>query len=224
MDATIATVRHNLTLGALLVIVVLFVCLGNIRAALITACVIPLAMLFAITGMVEWGVSGNLLSLGALDFGIIVDGAVIIVENGIRRLTLRQQELGRVLTSGERFETVFAASGEVRKATLFGEVIIMIVYLPILTLTGMEGKMFYPMAFTVLAALIGAMILSITFVPAAVAVFVTGRLSERENPIIAAATRLYAPALRTALGTAGNHSCRRRAAGGQRRHGHAAGQ
>jgi len=199
VDATIATVRHNLALGALLVIVVLFLFLGNIRAALITACVIPLSMLFAITGMVEWGVSGNLLSLGALDFGIIIDGAVIIVENCIRRLTLRQQELGRVLTRAERFETVFGASREVRKATMFGEVIIMIVYLPILTLTGVEGKMFYPMAFTVLAALIGAMILSITFVPAAVAMFVTGRLSERENPIVAAATRVYRPALGAAL-------------------------
>jgi cobalt-zinc-cadmium resistance protein CzcA len=199
VDATIATVRHNLTLGALLVIVVLFLFLGNIRAALITACVIPLSMLFAISGMVEWGVSGNLLSLGALDFGIIVDGAVIIVENCVRRLTIRQQELGRVLTRAERFETVFGASREVRKATMFGEVIIMIVYLPILTLTGVEGRMFYPMAFTVLAALVGAMILSITFVPAAVAVFVTGRLSERENPLVSAATRLYAPVLRTAL-------------------------
>jgi cobalt-zinc-cadmium resistance protein CzcA len=199
VDETIATVRHNLTLGALLVIVVLFFFLGNIRAALITACVIPLSMLFAITGMVEWGVSGNLLSLGALDFGIIVDGAVIIVENCIRRLTIRQQELGRVLTRAERFETVFSASREVRRATMFGEIIIMIVYLPILTLTGIEGKMFYPMAFTVLAALIGAMILSITFVPAAVAVFVTGRLSERENPLIVAATRAYAPSLRMAL-------------------------
>ena len=199
VDETIATVRHNLTLGALLVIVVLFVFLGNIRAALITACVIPLSMLFAITGMVEWGVSGNLLSLGAVDFGIIVDGAVIIVENCIRRLTIRQQELGRVLTRAERFETVFNASREVRRATMFGEIIIMIVYLPILTLTGIEGKMFYPMAFTVLAALIGAMILSITFVPAAVAVFVTGRLSERENPLIVAATRAYAPSLRMAL-------------------------
>ena len=199
VDETIATVRHNLTLGALLVIVVLFFFLGNIRAALITACVIPLSMLFAITGMVEWGVSGNLLSLGALDFGIIVDGAVIIVENCIRRLTIRQQQLGRVLTRAERFETVFSASREVRRATMFGEIIIMIVYLPILTLTGIEGKMFYPMAFTVLAALIGAMILSITFVPAAVAVFVTGRLSERENPLIVAATRAYAPSLRLAL-------------------------
>jgi cobalt-zinc-cadmium resistance protein CzcA len=199
VDETIATVRHNLTLGALLVIVVLFAFLGNIRAAIITAFVIPLSMLFAITGMVEGGVSGNLLSLGALDFGIIIDGAVIIVENCVRRLGIRQHELGRALTREERFETVFAASSEVRKATMFGEVIIMIVYLPILTLTGIEGKMFYPMAFTVLAALIGAMILSMTFVPAAVAVFVTGRVSERDNPIVSLATRAYVPSLRTAL-------------------------
>jgi cobalt-zinc-cadmium resistance protein CzcA len=199
VDETIATVRHNLTLGALLVIVILFAFLGNVRAALITACVIPLSMLFAITGMVEWGVSGNLLSLGALDFGIIIDGAVIIVENCIRRLAIRQRELGRTLTLAERLETVFLGSAEVRKATMFGEIIIMIVYLPILTLTGIEGKMFYPMAFTVLAALVGAMILSITFVPAAVAVFVSGRLSERENPIVAAATRVYVPSLHWAI-------------------------
>jgi len=199
VDATIETVQHNLALGALLVIVVLFLFLGNIRAAIITACVIPLSMLFAITGMVENGVSGNLLSLGALDFGIIVDGAVIIVENCVRRLTERQQELGRLLTRAERFEVVFDASREVRKATMFGELIIMIVYLPILTLTGIEGKMFYPMAFTVLAALLGAMILSVTFVPAAVAMFLTGRMSEKENWLVSAATRFYAPALRLAL-------------------------
>ncbi|MDQ3070440.1 MAG: CusA/CzcA family heavy metal efflux RND transporter [Acidobacteriota bacterium] len=199
VDATIATVQHNLAIGALLVIVVLFLFLGNIRAALITACVIPFSMLFAITGMVERGVSGNLLSLGALDFGIIVDGAVVFVENAVRRLSLRQHDLGRVLTRSERFETVFEASREVRTATIFGQLIIMIVYLPILTLTGIEGKMFYPMAFTVLAALAGAMILSITFVPAAVAVFLSGRMSEKENPIVSAATRAYVPALRTAL-------------------------
>src|SRR5829696_3928288 len=159
VDATIETVSHNLLVGALLVIAILFVFLGNIRAAVITACVIPLAMLMAITGMVENGVSGNLLSLGALDFGIIVDGAVIIVENCMRRLAERQQAIGRLLTRAERFETVFEASKEVRRATMFGELIIMIVYLPILTLTGIEGKMFYPMAFTVLAALFGAMVL-----------------------------------------------------------------
>jgi len=199
VDATIETVRHNLTLGALLVIAVLFVFLGNIRAAVITACVIPLSMLFAITGMVEQGVSGNLLSLGALDFGIIVDGAVIIVENSMRRLAERQHELGRLLTRAERFEVVFDASREVRKPTMFGELIIMIVYLPILTLTGIEGKMFFPMAFTVLAALSGAVVLSVTFVPAAIAMFVTGRVSERENVLMRWAKRAYLPALRYAM-------------------------
>ncbi|MBP9947484.1 MAG: CusA/CzcA family heavy metal efflux RND transporter, partial [Vicinamibacteria bacterium] len=199
VDATIETVRHNLTLGALLVIVVLFVFLRNIRAAVITALVIPLSMLFAITFMVERGVSGNLLSLGALDFGIIVDGAVIIVENCLRRLAERQKELGRLLTRAERFEVVFEGSREVRRATMFGELIIMIVYLPILTLEGIEGKMFYPMAFTVLAALLGAMIMSITFVPAAVALFVTGKVNEEESPVVSQATRAYVPALRFAL-------------------------
>ena len=199
VDATIDTVRHNLLLGALLVVVVLFVFLGNIRAALITACVIPLSMLLTITGMVEWGVTGNLLSLGALDFGIIVDGAVIIVENCMRRLAERQHQLGRLLTRAERFETVFEGSKEVRRATMFGELIIMIVYLPILTLTGIEGKMFYPMAFTVLAALLGAMILSVTFVPAAVALFVTGRVSEKENPVVRWAERAYRPSLLAAM-------------------------
>ncbi len=199
VDATIETVRHNLTVGAMLVIVVLFVFLRNIRAAVITALVIPLSMLFAITFMVERGVSGNLLSLGALDFGIIVDGAVIIVENCLRRLAERQKELGRLLTRAERFEVVFEGSREVRRATMFGELIIMIVYLPILTLEGIEGKMFYPMAFTVLAALLGAMIMSITFVPAAVALFVTGKVSEEESPVVSQATRAYVPALRFAL-------------------------
>ena len=199
VDATIETVRHNLLLGALLVVVVLFVFLGNLRAALITACVIPLSMLLTITGMVEGGVTGNLLSLGALDFGIIVDGAVIIVENCMRRLGERQREVGRLLTRPERFETVFEASKEVRRATMFGELIIMIVYLPILTLTGIEGKMFYPMAFTVLAALLGAMILSVTFVPAAVALFVTGRVSEKESPVVRWAERAYLPALTMAM-------------------------
>ena len=200
VDATIATVRENLMLGALLVVVVLFVFLGNLRAALITACVIPLSMLFTITGMVEWGVSGNLLSLGALDFGIIVDGAVIIVENCMRRLAGRQHELGRLLTRAERFETVFEGSKEVRRATMFGELIIMIVYLPILTLSGIEGKMFYPMAFTVLAALFAAMVLSVTFVPAAVALFVSGRVSEQESPVVTWAERAYRPALAAAMG------------------------
>lgn len=197
VDATIETVQHNLALGALLVIAILFWFLGNVRAAIITACVIPLSMLFTITGMVEAGISGNLLSLGALDFGIIVDGAVIIVENCMRRLAERHQhERGRLLTRAERFEVVFDASREVRRATMFGELIIMIVYLPILTLTGIEGKMFYPMAFTVLAALFSAMVLSVTFVPATVAIFVTGRVSEKESVPVRWATRIYEPALR----------------------------
>ena len=195
VDATIETVQHNLALGAMLVITVLFFFLGNIRAAIITACVIPLSMLFAIVGMVEGGVSGNLLSLGALDFGIIVDGAVIIVENCIRGLSARQQQVGRLLTRDERFDVVFQSSREVRRATMFGELIIMIVYLPILTLTGIEGKMFYPMAFTVLAALFGAMILSVTFVPAAVATFVTGKVAEQESQLVVWARRAYVPIL-----------------------------
>ncbi|MBY0493823.1 MAG: CusA/CzcA family heavy metal efflux RND transporter [Cyanobacteria bacterium] len=199
VDATIETVQENLAVGALLVIAILFWFLGNVRAAIITACVIPLSMLLTITGMVERGISGNLLSLGALDFGIIVDGAVIIVENCMRRMAERQHQLGRLLTRTERFEVVFEASREVRRATMFGELIIMIVYLPILTLTGIEGKMFYPMAFTVLAALFGAMVLSVTFVPAAVAVFVTGKVSERESLPVRIASRLYAPALRAVM-------------------------
>ncbi len=199
VDATIETVQDNLMVGALLVILILFVFLGNIRAAIITACVIPLSMLFTITGMVEQGVSGNLLSLGALDFGIIVDGAVIIVENCVRRLGERQRELGRLLTRAERFEVVFDASRQVRRATIFGELIIMIVYLPILTLTGIEGKMFFPMAFTVLTALGAAMILTLTFVPAALAIFMTGRMSEKENVLVGGALRAYRPALRMAL-------------------------
>ncbi|MBK5299134.1 MAG: CusA/CzcA family heavy metal efflux RND transporter [Vicinamibacteria bacterium] len=199
VDATIETVQHNLAIGALLVIAILFWFLGNVRAAIITACVIPLSMLFAIAGMVERGVSGNLLSLGALDFGIIVDGAVVMVENCMRRLAARQHELGRLLTRAERFEVVFDASREVRRPTMFGQLIIMIVYLPILTLTGIEGKMFYPMAFTVLAALFGAMILSVTFVPAAVAVFVTDRVSENESLPVRWATSAYVPALTMAM-------------------------
>jgi heavy metal efflux system protein len=203
VDATIETVQHNLVIGGFLVIVILFLFLGNVRAAIITACVIPLSMLFAISGMVERGVSGNLLSLGALDFGIIVDGAVVMVENCIRRLAARQHELGRLLTRAERFEVAFEAAKEVRRPTMFGQLIIMIVYLPILTLTGIEGKMFYPMAFTVLAALLGAMILSVTFVPAAVATFVTGRVSEKESAPVRWATSAYLPSLTIAMNNRG---------------------
>ncbi len=199
VDATIETVKHNLYLGALLVIVVLFAFLGNIRAAIITACVIPLSMLFAITGMVEGNVSGNLLSLGALDFGIIVDGAVVMVENCIRMLSERQRDVGRVLTKAERHDVVYAATREVWRPTIFGQLIIMVVYLPILTLTGIEGKMFFPMAFTVLAALLGAMLLSVTFIPAAVAAFLSGRVSEQESVVVRWAHRAYVPALAMAM-------------------------
>ncbi len=195
VEKTIHTVNKNLTEGALLVIAILFLFLGNIRAALVTAFVIPLSMLFTVTGMVSNKVSASLMSLGALDFGIIVDGAVIIVENCIRRLSEEQHRLGRLLTRQERFEVVFEASKEVRKATMFGELIIMIVYLPILSLTGIEGKMFYPMAFTVIVALLGAMILSVTFVPAAAALFFSGKLSEKENFFMYWAKKAYIPIL-----------------------------
>ena len=199
VDATIKTVKKNLVEGAFLVIAVLFLFLGNIRAAIITALVIPLSMLFTITGMVSNNVSANLMSLGALDFGIIVDGAVIIVENCVRRLSEEQHKLGRLLTRSERFDVVFDASKEVRRATMFGELIIMIVYLPILSMRGIEGKMFYPMGFSVIAALIGAMILSVTFVPAAVALFFSGRLSEKENIFMKWAKKGYTPILNLAM-------------------------
>ena len=203
VDSTIETVKKNLFEGATLVIVILFLLLGNFRAALLTACVIPLSMLLTITGMVGAKISGNLMSLGALDFGIIVDGAVIIVENCIRRLAEEQHRHGRLLTRAERFEIVFSATREVRKASIFGELIIMVVYLPILTLTGIEGKMFFPMAFTVLAALGAAMILSVTFVPAAVAIFLGGRISEKENILIRTAKTIYEPMLRAAIAARG---------------------
>ncbi len=195
VDKTISTVSNNLLEGAALVIVVLFIALGNLRAALITALIIPLSMLFTISGMVASNVSANLLSLGALDFGIIVDGAVIIVENCIRRLSLEQGRLGRELTPAERFEIVFDASKEVRKALLFGQIIIMVVYLPVFALSGVEGKMFHPMAFTVLLALLGAVFLSVTFVPAAVAMFLSGKMMEKEGATVRWAKKIYAPAL-----------------------------
>ena len=203
VDKTISTVSNNLLEGAALVIVVLFIALGNLRAALITALIIPLAMLFTISGMVASNVSANLLSLGALDFGIIVDGAVIIVENCIRRLALEQEKLGRELTTAERFEIVFDASKEVRRALLFGQVIIMVVYLPVFALSGVEGKMFHPMAFTVLLALLGAVFLSITFVPAAVALFLSGKMMEKEGKTVLWAKKLYAPALDSAMNNKG---------------------
>ena len=199
VNATIETVKKNLLEGALLVMAVLFLLLGNVRAAIITALVIPLSMLFTITGMVQTKVSGNLMSLGALDFGLIVDGAVIIVENCLRCLGEEQKRLGRVLTRAERFKVVFEGSREVRRATMFGELIIITVYLPILTLTGVEGKMFYPMAITVIMALVGAMILSVTFVPAMVALLINGKVAEHENRLLVWARQAYAPVLRLAL-------------------------
>jgi heavy metal efflux system protein len=199
VEATIWTVEKNLLEGALLVIVVLFLILGDFRAAFVTACVIPLSMLFTITGMVENRISANLMSLGAIDFGIIIDGAVIVVENCLRLLAEEQQRRGRLLTRTERFGTILGAAQEVIKPSLFGTLIIGVVYLPILTLTGVEGKMFTPMAITVLLALTGAAILSMTAVPAAVALFVTGRVAEKENLFMRGAQRLYAPTLEQAI-------------------------
>ncbi|MEP7298963.1 MAG: CusA/CzcA family heavy metal efflux RND transporter, partial [Burkholderiales bacterium] len=199
IDKAIATVKKNLVEGALLVIAILFLFLGNIRAAIITATVIPLAMLFTFTGMVSNKVSANLMSLGALDFGIIIDGAVVIVENCVRRLAHAQGLAGRPLTRNERFHEVFEASKEARRPLLFSQLIIMVVYLPIFALTGVEGKMFHPMAFTVVAALLGAMILSVTFIPAAVALFIGTRVSEKENPLMVWAKRGYQPMLGWAM-------------------------
>ncbi len=195
VDRTIATVETNLVEGALLVVAVLFLLLGNLRAALITAAMIPLSMLLTITGMVQNKVSGNLMSLGALDFGLIVDGAVIIVENCLRRFGIEQHRLGRLLDRHERFVLAAAATSEVIKPSLFGVFIITIVYIPIFALTGVEGKMFHPMAFTVVVALLAALLLSITFVPAAIALFMTGKVDERENFLMRGARAVYAPLL-----------------------------
>ncbi len=199
VERTIKTVEENLVIGAMLVIVVLFVLLGNVRAALITAAVIPLSLLLTITGMVENRISGNLMSLGALDFGLIVDGAVIIVENCLRRFGLEQHRLGRLLSREERFALAEAATVEVIKPSIFGVVIITLVYVPIFALSGIEGKMFHPMAFTVVTALTAALILSLTFVPAAVAMFVKGKISEKESPVMRGARTAYAPLLDLAL-------------------------
>ncbi|MBI3730394.1 MAG: CusA/CzcA family heavy metal efflux RND transporter [Burkholderiales bacterium] len=199
VDKAINTVKKNLLEGAVLVIVILFLFLGNIRAAIITAMVIPLAMLFTFTGMVGNKVSANLMSLGALDFGIIIDGAVVIVENCVRRLAHAQAAAGRTLNRNERMHEVFAAAKEARRPLLFGQLIIMVVYLPIFALTGVEGKMFHPMAFTVVAALIAAMLLSMTFIPAAVALFIGENVSEKENRLMLWAKQAYQPLLDFAL-------------------------
>ena len=199
VDKTIATVQKNLLEGALLVIVVLLLLLGNIRAALITAAVIPLSMMATITGMVSTGVSANLMSLGALDFGLIVDGAVIIVENCIRRLS----HAGQPLPLRERLDVVYAATREVIRPSLFGVAIITVVYIPIFSLSGVEGKMFHPMAATVMMALLAAMAMSLTLVPAAVAVFMNGPVKEQESRIIRSGKALYRPLLEKALALPG---------------------
>jgi len=199
VDKTIDTVKKSLTEGAALVIVVLFLFLGNVRAALITASVIPLSMLFTATGMVQNKLSANLMSLGAIDFGIIVDGAVVIVENCARKLTEAQQNATRLLSNKERIGIIWEASHEVRKPMLFGEIIIMVVYLPILSLTGVEGKMFTPMALTVLLALTGALILSFTYVPAAVSIFLSGAKADKENIISRWAKIVYLPLIKFVL-------------------------
>ena len=199
VDKTIATVQKNLFEGAVLVIVILLLLLGNITGALITAMVIPLSMLFAITGMVGNRVSGNLMSLGAIDFGLIVDGAVIVVENCLRQLGMAQHKHGRLLTLSERLEVVTSATKEVFSPAVFGILIIMLVYLPLFALSGVEGKMFQPMAFTVIAALIGALIFAVTFVPAAIAVFVRGKVDESENAVMRGVKKIYKPLLNLSL-------------------------
>lgn len=195
VDKTIATVQKNLLEGAVLVVVVLLVMLGNIRAALLTAMVIPLSMLMLMTGMVQTKVSANLMSLGALDFGLIVDGAVIIVENCILRLAGRQHHLGRILNLDERFQTVFSATREVFTPSLISVLVVILVNLPILALTGVEGKMFTPMAMAVIIALLSALVLSLTFVPAAVALLLSGHIEEKDNIIVRESKRAYTPIL-----------------------------
>lgn len=199
VDATIHTVQKNLAEGALLVIVILFLLLGNFRAALITALVIPLSMLMTAMGMLKGGISGNLMSLGALDFGLIVDGAVIITENCLRRLAERQHHEGRLLSLKERLHEVMAASREMIQPSVFGQAIIIMVYIPLLTFTGVEGKMFEPMAVTVIIALVAAFILSLTFVPAMIAIFIKGKVEEKENRLVRGAMQGYSPALSFAL-------------------------
>ncbi|MEE7494764.1 CusA/CzcA family heavy metal efflux RND transporter [Methylobacterium oryzae] len=199
VEATVKTVAKNLSEGAALVIVILFLLLGNIRAAIITALVIPVAMLMTMTGMVEARISANLMSLGALDFGLIVDGAVIITENALRHLAERQHELGRTLDTEERLRTVRASAEEMIKPSLYGQAIIVLVYVPLLTFTGVEGKMFEPMALTVIIALVSAFVLSLTFVPALIAIVITGKVTEKDNLIIRALKAAYRPVLGAAV-------------------------
>jgi cobalt-zinc-cadmium resistance protein CzcA len=199
VDATIQTVAKNLLEGAVLVIIVLLVLLGNLRAAVITAAVIPVAMLMTAIGMVETRISANLMSLGALDFGLLVDGAVIITENCLRHLAERQHKLGRLLTQSERLEAVRYAAQEMIRPSVYGQAIIILVYVPLLSFTGVEGKMFEPMALTVILALASAFILSLTLVPAAIAIFVTGRVTGKDNAAVGWLKQHYEPLLRKAV-------------------------
>ncbi|HRQ59960.1 MAG TPA: CusA/CzcA family heavy metal efflux RND transporter [Alphaproteobacteria bacterium] len=199
VDATIKTVQKNLGEGALLVIVILFLLLGNFRAALITALVIPIAMMMTASGMLKAGISANLMSMGALDFGLIVDGAVIVTENCLRRLAERQHHEGRLLTLKERMEEVMEASRQMIQPAVFGQMIIITVYLPLLTFTGVEGKMFEPMAMTVIIALVAAFVLSITFVPAMIALCIRGKVQEKEGRIIRNAKSGYEPVLKWSI-------------------------
>ncbi len=199
IDRTIHTVKSNLFEGAILVVAVLIAFLGNWRASLIVASAIPLSFLFALTGMAHFGISGNLMSLGAIDFGLIIDGAVVIVENIVRQLGLRQHELGRALAPEERTQTVLAASRQVGTPMFFGVLIIAVVYVPILALTGIEGKMFHPMALAVMLALGGALVLALTLMPVLCSFLLGGRVREEDNRVIRFAKRLYLPTLRVAL-------------------------
>ena len=199
VDATIATVEANLIEGALLVTAVLFVMLGNLRGALIAALVIPLSMFLAAIGMVRYGISGNLMSLGAIDFGIIVDAAIIIVENCLRLLAERQHRLGRLLTLQERLHEVFQGAREMVQPVLSGQAIIITVFIPIVLLTGIEGKMFMPMGMTVIFALVASLILSFTLVPALIALVCRGKVAEGDNWAVRIAKRAYAPSLGWAL-------------------------
>src|SRR5258707_12936000 len=201
VDATIQTVAGNLAEGALLVIVVLFLLLGNLRAALITACVIPVTMLITATGMLQGKISANLMSLGALDFGLIVDGAVIIAENSLRHLAERQRDLGRALSLEERLSTVTASTSEMIRPSVYGQIIIILVYVPLLAFTGVEGKTFEPMALTVMIALATAFVVSLTFVPAAVAIAISKPVREDENLVVRRLKSAYAPLLRLAITT-----------------------
>ncbi|TKW74934.1 MAG: CusA/CzcA family heavy metal efflux RND transporter, partial [Bradyrhizobium icense] len=203
VDATIHTVATNLAEGALLVIAVLFLMLGNFRAALITACVIPITMLLTATGMLRGHISANLMSLGALDFGLIVDGAVIICENSLRHLAERQVALGRVLSRDERLKTVSDSAVEMIRPTVYGQLIIIFVYVPLLAFTGVEGKTFEPMALTVMIALATAFVISLTFVPAATAIALTKPVRESENLLVRWLKDVYAPILARSIASPG---------------------